>query len=70
MKTQNCTFGIIFYLKKQKTTVLGKAPIYARVTVNGRRTEILDLAFEAKMDYTSSFQRIIYLERTVDLNGK
>ncbi len=40
MKTQNCTFGVIFYLKKQKTTVLGKAPIYARVTVNGRRTEI------------------------------
>ena len=40
MKTQHCTFGVIFYLKKQKTTAQGKAPIYARVTVNGRRTEI------------------------------
>ncbi|MCT1531979.1 site-specific integrase [Sphingobacterium daejeonense] len=40
MKTQNCTFGVIFYLKKQKTTAQGKAPIYARVTVNGKRTEI------------------------------
>src|SRR5690606_41693400 len=40
MKTQHCTFGVIFYLKKQKTTAEGKAPIYARVTVNGRRTEI------------------------------
>ncbi|MGJ1194248.1 site-specific integrase [Sphingobacterium siyangense] len=40
MKTQHCTFGVIFYLKKQKTTAQGKAPIYARVTVNGKRTEI------------------------------
>lgn len=40
MKTQHCTFGVIFYLKKQKTTAQGKAPIYARVTVNVKRTEI------------------------------
>lgn len=40
MKTKNCTFGVIFYLKKQKTTAQGMAPIYARITVNGRRTEI------------------------------
>ena len=40
MKTKNCTFGVIFYLKKQKTTAQGTAPIYARITVNGRRTEI------------------------------
>lgn len=31
---------------------------------------LLDLTFEAKMDYTSSFNGIIYLERTVDLNGR
>ena len=40
MKTQNCTFGVIFYLKKQKTTAQGTAPIYGRVTLNGKRTEI------------------------------
>ncbi|MFC3196266.1 site-specific integrase [Parapedobacter deserti] len=40
MKIQNCTFGVIFYLKRQKTTTRGKAPICARVTVNGKRTEI------------------------------
>ena len=40
MNTQHCTFGVIFYLKKQKTTAQGTAPIYARITVNGRRTEI------------------------------
>ncbi|SJN26173.1 Arm DNA-binding domain-containing protein [Sphingobacterium sp. JB170] len=40
MKTQNCTFGVIFYLKKQKTSAQGTAPICARITVNGKRTEI------------------------------
>src|SRR5690606_21524239 len=40
MKSQNCTFEVIFYLKKQKVTAQGKAPICARVTVNGKRTEI------------------------------
>lgn len=40
MKTANTTFGVLFYLKTQKTTAQGKAPICARVTVNGKRTEI------------------------------
>ena len=33
------TFGIIFYLKRQKVKN-GKAPIYARITVDGKRAEI------------------------------
>ncbi len=32
-------------------------------------SRLFDLTFEAKMDYTSAFQGIIYLEKTVDLNG-
>ncbi|WP_313367621.1 site-specific integrase [Sphingobacterium mizutaii] len=40
MKAQYCTFGVVFYLKKQKTTAQGTTPIYARITVNGKRTEI------------------------------
>ncbi|MNP95936.1 Tyrosine recombinase XerD [compost metagenome] len=40
MKATNTTFGVIFYLKTQKTSAQGKAPICARVTVNGKRTEI------------------------------
>ncbi|KGO85401.1 integrase [Flavobacterium rivuli WB 3.3-2 = DSM 21788] len=40
MKTATITFGVLFYLKKQKTSTQGKAPICARVTVNGKRTEI------------------------------
>jgi hypothetical protein len=30
MKTVNNTFGVTFYLKKQKATQAGKAPIYAK----------------------------------------
>lgn len=40
MSTTNNTFGVAFYLKKQKTNQAGKSPIYARVTVNGKRIEI------------------------------
>jgi len=38
MKSTN-TFGIVFYLRKYKATD-GKAPIYARITVDGQRTDI------------------------------
>lgn len=38
MKTTN-TLGIAFYLKKCKTKN-GKAPIYVRITVNGKRSDI------------------------------
>ncbi|RKR82923.1 integrase-like protein [Mucilaginibacter gracilis] len=40
INTTNNTFGVAFYLKKQKTTQAGKLPIYARMTVNGKRIEI------------------------------
>ena len=40
MKTASTTFGVLFYLKTQKTSAQGSAPICARVTVNGKRTEI------------------------------
>ncbi|WP_158796072.1 Arm DNA-binding domain-containing protein [Pedobacter sp. L105] len=40
MKTASNTFGVPFYLKKQKATQAGKPPIYARITVNSKRIEI------------------------------
>lgn len=40
MKAQNSTFGVTFYLRKYKATANGKAPIYARITVNGRRRDV------------------------------
>jgi len=39
MNMQN-TFGVVFYLRKYKTTSNGKTPIYARITVNGKRSDI------------------------------
>lgn len=40
MSMQQNTFGVIFYLRKYKTTSNGKTPIYARITVNGKRADI------------------------------
>lgn len=39
MKTKRNTFGVVFYLRKYKTN-RGKAPIYARITVDGKRVDI------------------------------
>ncbi|MGO1669591.1 MAG: site-specific integrase [Sphingobacterium sp.] len=40
MTTQSNTFGVIFYLRKYKMDASGKAPIYARITVNGKRRDV------------------------------
>ncbi|GAA0882169.1 site-specific integrase [Sphingobacterium siyangense subsp. cladoniae] len=40
MKAQQNTFGVMFYLRKYKATANGKAPIYARITVNGKRRDV------------------------------
>ena len=37
MKTN---FSMLFYVKKQKNYTSGQAPIYLRITVNGKRSEI------------------------------
>jgi len=34
------SFGLLFYLKKSKINSRGECPIYLRITVNGKRTEI------------------------------
>jgi site-specific recombinase XerD len=39
MKNTTNTFGVIFYLRKYKVTK-GKSPIYARITVDGKRVDI------------------------------
>lgn len=40
MKSTNTTFGVLFYVKTHKNLGTRKAPICARVTVRGKRTEI------------------------------
>ncbi|SEB21505.1 Arm DNA-binding domain-containing protein [Pedobacter hartonius] len=37
MKT---TFSLLFYLKKPKNYLKGAAPIYLRITVDGKRAEL------------------------------
>lgn len=39
MKTKSNTFGVVFYLRKYKAN-RGKSPIYARITVDGKRVDI------------------------------
>jgi integrase len=36
----NQTFSVLFWLNKAKTTSTGFTPIYARITIDGRRTEL------------------------------
>ena len=36
----NKTFGLLFYLKKSKVDAQGKCPIYLRITIDGKRSEI------------------------------
>jgi hypothetical protein len=57
MSTTNNTFGVAFYLKKQKTTQAGKSPIYARITVNGKRIEISD-ELETKVTETTEIRTL------------
>src|SRR5690606_39182022 len=51
MKTST-TFSILFWLKLSKAKN-GKAPLYARITVNGKRAEI-SLKRKIKIEYWSS----------------
>ena len=51
------TFSILFFLQKNKATLDGKAPIYARITVNGKRAQI-------------SIQRKVLIEKWDSSTGK
>ncbi|WP_298344309.1 site-specific integrase [uncultured Algibacter sp.] len=51
------TFSILFFLQKNKATLDGKAPIYARITVNGKRAQI-------------SIQRKVLVEKWDSTTGK
>jgi hypothetical protein len=59
------------YLEKGKAVIIYTIPL-AKGRPSGYPwfSAALDLTYEAKMDYTSSFNGIIYIDRTVDLNGQ
>ena len=37
---KRATFNILFFIKKSKLLRNGQAPIYLRITINGKRSEI------------------------------
>jgi len=51
------TFSILFFLQKNRATPDGKAPIYCRVTVNGKRAQ-------------TSIKRKVLVEKWDNTNGK
>jgi site-specific recombinase XerD len=40
LKNMKTNFSLLFYMKRQKNYKLGPAPIYMRITVNGKRSEM------------------------------
>jgi site-specific recombinase XerD len=56
MKT-NQTYGILFWIKKSKIKN-GKAPIYCRITINGKRAEISTKRFTEPEKWSSSSSSI------------
>lgn len=62
-----------WYLKTKKTDLLFIPLPNAQGKPSGYpwfSSRLFDLGFEAKMDYTSSFNGVIYIDKTVDLNGQ
>tara|TARA_Y100000385_G_C13088168_1_gene637399 strand:- start:1211 stop:2431 length:1221 start_codon:yes stop_codon:yes gene_type:complete len=52
------TFTVLFYLKKSKINSKDKAPIYARVTVNGKRSEMSIKQFVDPIKWCNYKQRL------------
>jgi site-specific recombinase XerD len=57
MKNKKQTFSILFYIVKSKQNENGEAPIYARITVDGVRSEL-------------SINRVIHIDRWESSAGK
>ncbi len=61
----NKTFGLLFYLKKSKVDSQGKAPIYLRITVDGKRSEITTKRYLESNRWSNEANRAI--GRTEDI---
>ena len=52
------TFTVLFFLKTSKINIKGKAPVYLRVTVNGKRSEVSTQHFIVPSKWNSKKQRL------------
>ena len=54
----NKTFNLLFYVKKTKINAAGEAPIYLRITIDGRITEISTKRTVKPLKWSSAKQKI------------
>ena len=52
------TFTVLFFLKTSKINIKGKAPVYLRVTFNGKRSEVSTHHFIVPIKWNSNKQRL------------
>lgn len=66
----NKTFGLLFYVKKAKTIANGTAPIYLRITIDGKQTEIAAKRYILPEKWNNQAQKVIGTnEETKALNA-
>ena len=66
----NKTFNLLFYVKKSKILTNGTAPIYLRITIDGKQTEIAAKRYISPEKWNSIVQKVIGTnEETKALNA-
>ena len=66
----NKTFNLLFYVKKSKILANGTAPIYLRITIDGKQTEIAAKRYISPDKWNSLAQKVIGTnEETKALNA-
>ena len=54
----NKTFNLLFYVKRSKTIANGTAPIYLRITIDGKLTEIAAKRYINPDKWSSQAQKV------------
>lgn len=68
-KKMNKTFNLFFYVKKSKINAIGKVPIYIRITIDGKITEISTKRTVSTEKWNSGMQKVIgFSEESKSLN--
>lgn len=54
----NKTFNLLFYVKKAKMNSAGEAPIYLRITIDGKISEISTKRTSKPLKWNSAMQKV------------